>query len=151
MHRFEVWAPPAKKMAVEADGARLAMQGPDEHGWWKADVRAAGPGTNYGFVIDDDERAYPDPRSEWQPDGVHGLSCVYDQGAFVWGDAGFRAVPLAGAIVYELHIGTFTQEGTLDAAIEKLEVLKELGITHVELMPVAARLGLRRRGVVCGA
>ncbi len=141
MHRFEVWAPPAKKMAVEAGGARVAMQGPDEHGWWKADVAAAGPGTDYGFVIDDDDRAYPDPRSQWQPDGVHGLSRVYDPGAFLWTDAGFQAVPLASAIVYELHIGTFTQQGTLDAAIEKLDALKELGITHVELMPVAAFVG----------
>jgi maltooligosyltrehalose trehalohydrolase len=141
MHRFEVWAPPAKKMAVEADGVRIAMQGPDPRGWWKADVPSAGPGTNYGFVIDDDERVYPDPRSQGQPDGVHGLSRVYDQGAFAWSDAGFQATPLASAIVYELHIGTFTQEGTLDAAVEKLDALKELGINYVQLMPVAAFAG----------
>ncbi|UWZ86557.1 malto-oligosyltrehalose trehalohydrolase [Occallatibacter riparius] len=141
MHRFKVWAPLANKMLVEADGVRAAMQGPDKHGWWTADVEAAGPGTKYGFVIDDDARAYPDPRSLWQPDGVHGLSRVYDQHAFAWSDAGFEAPPLASAIVYELHIGTFTQEGTLDAAIGKLDALKELGITHVELMPVNAFAG----------
>jgi maltooligosyltrehalose trehalohydrolase len=126
---------------VEAGGARYAMQGPDEHGWWRADRSAAGPGTDYGFVIDEDEKVYPDPRSQWQPGGVHGLSRVYDQSAFAWSDAGFRAAPLASAIVYELHLGTFTQEGTLDAAIDKLDALMELGITHVELMPVASFAG----------
>jgi maltooligosyltrehalose trehalohydrolase len=141
MHRFEVWAPQAKKVAVEAGGVRTAMQGPDERGWWKADVAAAGAGTDYGFVLDDGEKSYPDPRSQWQPKGVHGLSRVYDQGAFAWSDGGFQAVPLGSAIVYELHIGTFTQQGTLDAAIENLDALKELGITHVELLPVAAFAG----------
>ncbi|HEY3706665.1 MAG TPA: malto-oligosyltrehalose trehalohydrolase [Terracidiphilus sp.] len=138
MHRFKVWAPLVGKLEVEAGGVRAAMQGPDEHGWWVADVEAAGPGSDYGFVIGEDEKAYPDPRSQWQPNGVHGLSRVYDQSAFGWTDAGFQAKPLASAVMYELHIGTFTQEGTLDAAIEKLDALKELGITHVELMPVNA-------------
>ena len=73
--------------------------------------------------------------------GVHGLSRVYDQGAFAWTDTQFQAPPLASAVVYELHIGTFTREGTLDAAIEKLDYLVDLGITHVELMPVAAFAG----------
>jgi maltooligosyltrehalose trehalohydrolase len=123
-------------MVVEADGARIAMQGPDEHGWWRGDVPEAGPGTNYGFAIDNDARAYPDPRSQSQPEGVHGLSRVYNQGAFVWRDAGFQAAPLTSAIIYELHLGTFTPGGTLDSAIEKLDALRELGITHVELMPV---------------
>jgi maltooligosyltrehalose trehalohydrolase len=141
MHRFEIWAPLAKKMAVVAGGTRAAMNGPDEHGWWRADVDAAGPGTDYGFAIDEDQKAYPDPRSQWQPDGVHGLSRVYAQGGFAWTDAEFQAASLASAIVYELHIGTFTQEGALDAAVGKLDALKELGITHVELMPVAAFAG----------
>jgi maltooligosyltrehalose trehalohydrolase len=141
MHRFEVWAPLAKQLAVEAGGVRASMQGPDEHGWWRADIASAAPGTDYGFVIDDDDRAYPDPRSQWQPCGVHGFSRVYDQNAFAWTHAGFQAVPLARAIIYELHIGTFTQDGTLDAAIEKLHHLKDLGITHVELLPLAAFAG----------
>ncbi len=141
MHVFRVWAPFAKKMMVEAAGVRTAMQGPDERGWWSAAVPSAGPGTDYGFVIDDEEKAYPDPRSLWQPKGVHGLSRVYDESAFVWTDAGFQAPPLADSILYELHVGTFTPEGTLDSAIEKLDALKDLGITHVELMPVAAFAG----------
>src|SRR5690242_10174612 len=138
MHRFEVWAPLAKKMAVLADGVCHQLDGPDEMGWWRADVESAGPGSEYGFLVNDDAKAYPDPRSLFQPDGVHALSRVYDQSAFAWTDAEFRALPLASAIVYELHIGTFTPGGTLDSAIEKLDALKELGVTHVELMPVAA-------------
>ena len=95
-------------------------------------------GPNYGFLVDDDARIYPDPRSAWQPNGVHGFSRVYDQSKFVWGDAQFQAPPLSGGIVYELHVGTFTSLGTFDAAIEKLDYLVQLGVTHVELMPVAA-------------
>jgi len=141
MRVFRVWAPLAKKMAVEAGDVRTAMEGPDEQGWWSADVPSAGPGTDYGFVIDDDERAYPDPRSQWQPNGVHALSRVYDQAGFAWTDPGFQAPPLAEGIVYESHVGTFTAEGTLDSAIEKLDALKDLGITHVELMPLASFAG----------
>ncbi len=115
------------------------MQGPDDRGdWWCCQVENAGPGTDYGYLLDDDPKCYPDPRSEWQPNGVHGLSRIYDQAAFEWSDARFQAPPLASAIVYELHIGTFTPEGTLDAAAGKVAYLVELGVTHVELMPVAA-------------
>ena len=113
------------------------MNGPDEQGWWRVNAGFAGPETNYGFMVDGSERAYPDPRSLWQPDGVHGLSRVYDQSAFQWQHAGFQPPPLASAIVYELHLGTFTPEGTLDAAAARLAYLRHLGITHVELMPVA--------------
>ena len=141
MYEFKVWAPLASRVRVEADGAVEEMSGPDEQGWWRAAVSAAKAGTNYGFLLEDDERAYPDPRSYWQPDGVHALSRVYDQNAFRWSDAGFRPVPLASAIVYEMHVGTFTSEGTLDAAIGRLDKLVELGITHVELLPVAAFSG----------
>src|ERR1700676_1975580 len=141
MRTFEVWAPLAKTMAVQVVGSRFPMDGPDEHGWWRVDVRDAGPGSDYGFLVGDDPRLYPDPRSLWQPDGVHALSRVYDHHAFQWSDAGFKAVPLASAIVYEVHIGTFTPQATFDSAIEKLNALKSLGITHIELMPVASFAG----------
>jgi maltooligosyltrehalose trehalohydrolase len=141
MHRFEIWAPAAEKMAVRVDGVTLPMDGPDEHGWWRLDVEAAGPGTDYCFLIDADETCYPDPRSRSQPHGVHGTSRLYDQIAFAWSDAGFQAPPLASGVIYELHVGTFTPEGTLDAAIDRLAYLTDLGITHVELMPVAAFAG----------
>jgi maltooligosyltrehalose trehalohydrolase len=114
------------------------MSGPSQRGWWDVSVESAGAGTDYGFVIDDDPKIYPDPRSQWQPNGVHGMSRVYDQAAFQWSDTGWEALPLARAVVYELHIGTFTTEGTFDAAIERLEYLVDLGITHLELMPVGA-------------
>jgi maltooligosyltrehalose trehalohydrolase len=141
MHRFEVWAPLPKKVAVRVNDVNLAMHGPDEQGWWRLDVDQADAGADYCYLIDDDDKCYPDPRSQWQPHGVHGMSRVYGQDLFAWGDAKFRASPLASAIVYEMHIGTFTHEGTLDAAIGRLDYLANLGISHVELMPVASFAG----------
>ena len=138
MHRFEIWAPSAKHMAVSAGGDVYPMKSPDGAGWWRLEVESAGPGTDYGFLIDDDPKPYPDPRSQWQPAGVHQLSRVYDHSTFRWTDAGFQPLPLPSAIIYELHIGTFTPEGTFDSAISKLDYLRQLGVTHVELMPVAA-------------
>ena len=138
MHRFQIWAPFAKQLAVSANGSAHAMNGPDEDGWWSLECSDAGPGTDYGFLVNGEPKLYPDPRSQWQPNGVHGLSRVYDQNAFAWTDVEFKAQPLASAVVYEMHIGTFTPEGTFDAAIAKLDYLVALGITHIELMPVAA-------------
>jgi maltooligosyltrehalose trehalohydrolase len=138
MHRFEVWAPLPKKISLRVNRSTLPMTGPDDQGWWRLDVVDAGPGNDYCYLIDRDKTCYPDPRSLWQPDGVHGMSRVYDQYSFSWTDAGFQAPPLASAVIYELHIGTFTEKGTLDAAIGRLDYIVELGITHVELMPVAS-------------
>jgi maltooligosyltrehalose trehalohydrolase len=131
---------------VKIGDVTYPMRGPSERGWWSVAVEQAGPGTDYGFVMDDDATAWPDPRSQWQPHGVHGLSRVYDQMAFVWRDAGWEAPPLEHAVIYELHVGTFTPKGTFDSAIERLDYLVELGITHVELMPVAAFPGERGWG-----
>jgi len=141
MHRFEIWAPLPKKVAVRVNSTALPMQGPDEHGWWRLDVDEAGAGADYGYLVDDETLCIPDPRSQWQPDGVHGLSRLYDQDSFAWNDATFQSPPLASGIIYELHIGTFTSAGTLDAAIDKLDHLVSLGVTHVELLPVAAFSG----------
>lgn len=146
MHRFEIWAPSAKRLAVSADGAVYPMNGPDDAGWWGVDVESAGPGSDYGFLIDNDPKPYPDPRSQWQPAGVHQLSRVYDHSAFHWTDAHFQPCPLPSAIIYELHIGTFTPEGTFDSALSKLDYLRQLGVTHVELMPVAAFDGVHGWG-----
>ena len=138
MHLFKVWAPLATSLSLQFNGKPHPMSGPDDEGWWNLAVEVAGHGTDYGFLIDKDSNVVPDPRSLWQPHGVHNLSRVYDQCAFRWSDQGFNAPPLASAIIYELHLGTFTPEGTLDSAIAKLNYLRELGITHVELMPIAA-------------
>jgi maltooligosyltrehalose trehalohydrolase len=151
MHTFTVWAPRAKSLAVEIGGTRYPMQ-PMEHmkqgarGWWSATVAAAGPGTDYAFVVNGEEPAVPDPRSQWQPQGIHGPSRLYDHTAFHWTDGSWQAPPLASGIIYEAHVGTFTAQGTLDAAIEKLDYLKQLGITHVELMPLATGPGTRGWG-----
>ena len=123
-----------------------AMEGPDERGRWKATVEDAGPGSDYGFLLDGDPTVYPDPRSAWQPNGVHGRSRVYDQAAYRWHDESWQAPPLASSIQYEMHVGTFTPGGTLASAIERLDYLAELGVTHVELMPVPAFAGDRGWG-----
>jgi maltooligosyltrehalose trehalohydrolase len=146
MHVFEVWAPKAEKLAVRVDGRTSRMSGPDRQGWWQVELADAGHGSSYAFLIDDDEKCYPDPRSRWQPEGVHGPSRLYDQNAFLWQDSAFQAPPLSCAIIYELHVGTFTPDGTLDSAIQRLKYLLELGITHIELMPVASFEGVHGWG-----
>jgi maltooligosyltrehalose trehalohydrolase len=118
---------------VLGDAHAMTAQG---GGWWAADVEGAGHGTDYAFLVDEDLQPYPDPRSLWQPYGVHGASRVMDHARFGWADAGWVPPPLGTGVIYELHIGTFTPEGTFAAAVRNLAALKELGITHVELMPV---------------
>lgn len=132
-----VWAPFAKQLELDAAGRRVAMSR-DADGWWTCDDELPA-GTDYWFVVDGDR--LPDPRSPWQPSGVHGPSRTFDHREFPWTDAAFQARPLASAVIYELHIGTFTPAGTFDSAIEKLDHLVDLGVTHVELMPVAEFLG----------
>jgi maltooligosyltrehalose trehalohydrolase len=114
--------------------------------WWAVMVEAAHAGSRYGFLLDDDEKPLPDPRSERQPEGVHALSEVVDHSAFRWSDAGWRPPTLGSAVIYELHAGTFTPEGTLDAAIGKLEYLRDLGITYISVMPLASAEGNRGWG-----
>src|SRR5579875_2835452 len=147
MHEFRIWAPRAQKMRLQLNGGELLpMQGPQERGWWKLCVDAAGPGDDYAYFIDDDEIAYPDPRSTWQPKGVHAASRVYNQAAFKWTDKTWHTPPLSSSIIYELHIGTFSPEGTFDSAIPYLDHLVDLGITHVELMPINEFAGNRGWG-----
>jgi maltooligosyltrehalose trehalohydrolase len=107
-----------------------------ERGWWHTDIETAEHGTDYAFLLDEDQRPYPDPRSPWQPYGVHDASRVVDHARYQWQHEGFTAPPLSRAVIYELHTGTFTPEGTFAAAETKLAALRDLGITHVELMPV---------------
>ena len=143
MRTLKVWAPKARKLEVVCRAGRAKMAR-TQNDWWTADVELR-PGDDYAFSINDNEpRA--DPRSEWQPNGVHGWSRIVDQSAYRWTDDGWNPSQLAKATIYELHIGTFTAAGTFEAAIERLEYLAGLGITHVELMPVAEFSGDRGWG-----
>ncbi len=145
MHLFEVWAPNARTIDVKIGDEKFAMAS-NVRGWWSAKVQSAGPGTEYGFVIDGAEPALPDPRTRWQPNGVHNASCVVDDAAFAWNDHDWQAAPLSSALIYELHVGTFTPEGTYRGAEAHLDYLKALGVTHLELMPVANFSGRRGWG-----
>jgi malto-oligosyltrehalose trehalohydrolase len=135
MTTFTVWAPAADRVDVEAAGERHPMTRDSRPGWWRSTV--PGDVTDYAYSLDG-SRPLPDPRSPRQPFGINGLSRGYDHGTFRWTDGGWRGVPLAGAVIYELHTGTFTTDGTLDAAIGRLGHLVDLGVDLVELMPVAA-------------
>jgi maltooligosyltrehalose trehalohydrolase len=145
MTTFQVWAPEAQEVEIELNGKqRLPMQRA-EGGWWRIDVAEAGIRTDYAFSIDGKE-PFPDPRSAWQPEGVHGASRVVDHADFPWTDQRWQPRPLGSSVIYELHIGTFTPGGTFGTAIEKLDHLVDLGITHVEIMPVAEFSGSRGWG-----
>ncbi len=146
MHKFGIWAPRAQKMALRWRGQTLPMTGPNKRGWWNLRVEEAQCGDEYAFLIDDDATPYPDPRSLRQEHGVHGPSQLYDHSKFEWHDQLWRGSPRSGAVLYELHIGTFSEEGTFDGAIKHLDYLAELGITHVEPMPVAEFAGNRGWG-----
>jgi maltooligosyltrehalose trehalohydrolase len=141
MTAFNLWAPLAQKVTLLADGVHYPMS-PVDGGGWTAQANA----TDYGFLLDDDETPLPDPRSRRQPGTVHGLSRVFDAGEFVWSDADWKGRQLAGGTIYELHIGTFTTEGTLDSAIDKLDHLVSLGVAFVELLPVNAFNGTHNWG-----
>jgi maltooligosyltrehalose trehalohydrolase len=134
MHIFEVWAPKARTLSVVVNGTSTAMQNA-EGGWWSAPVENVKAGDDYAFCIDGGQ-PIPDPRSPYQPKGVHGFSRLLDHRSFAWTDTHWQARPLGSGIIYELHIGTFTAEGTFMSAIQRLDYLIELGITHVEMMPV---------------
>jgi len=146
MHKFGIWAPRAKKMSVKVNDQVLPMLGPNKRGWWMLEVETAACGTNYAYLIDDDPTPYPDPRSHRQPDGVHGMSQLCDHSLFEWHDQLWRGSPKTGSVVYEMHIGTFSKEGTFDGAIQHLDYLADLGVTHLEVMPVAAFAGDRGWG-----
>ncbi|ROP26620.1 malto-oligosyltrehalose trehalohydrolase [Pseudokineococcus lusitanus] len=144
MHDFSVWAPDAARVEVLLPAAGAAADDAPRveavragGGWWSASVADAGHGTDYAFSLDGGP-ARPDPRSAWLPQGPDGPSRVFDAAAFAWTDEGWAGVDGRGAVFYELHVGTFTAEGTLDAAVGRLDHLVDLGVQVVELLPVAA-------------
>ncbi len=138
-----VWAPRARRVDVVVGDDRVALAGPDAVGWFRGDPLP--PGTDYGFSLDGGP-VRADPRSPWQPHGSAGRSRTVDHGSFRWADDSWHGSPLAGSVLYELHVGTFTPVGTFDAAIAHLDELAELGVTTIELMPVAEFTGRRGWG-----
>ncbi|MEO7271528.1 MAG: malto-oligosyltrehalose trehalohydrolase, partial [Vicinamibacterales bacterium] len=138
-----MWAPRASSLVLEVNGESVSMHGgPD--GWWSAD-RQMRPGDLYGFVVNG-SGPFPDPRSVRQPSGVHGLSEVIDHTSYAWSEMRWQAPPLSEGVIYELHLGTFSEAGTFLGAIDKLPHLASLGVTHVELMPIAEFPGDRGWG-----
>lgn len=142
---FSLWAPRQTRLGLEIKGepALIPMQ-PRDGGWFEACVPARA-GCLYRFVLEDGQPV-PDPASRFQPDDVHGFSEVIDADAHPWADAGWRGRPWHEAVIYEMHIGTFTPEGTFAAAAGKLEHLATLGVTAIEVMPVADFPGKRSWG-----
>lgn len=159
--RFTVWAPSAERVTlVLDDGTRrvdLAPLGVDHPGstappgtagvggYHTVEVEGLPEGTRYRLSLDGDE-PLPDPVSRWQPDGVHGPSALFDPGCHRWEDAGFAAPPLERSVFYELHVGTFSAAGTLAGVARHLDHLVDLGVTTVELMPLAQFPGARNWG-----
>ena len=134
---IDVWAPHAERVELDTGDRVLPMLRATRPGWWHIPLGPVGPASSYAFRLDGGPPR-PDPRSRRQPHGVHAPSALDDPAAFPWTDSLWTGRPLRGAVIYELHIGTFTTEGTLDSAIAKLDHLEALGIDFVELMPVAA-------------
>jgi maltooligosyltrehalose trehalohydrolase len=144
---FRVWAPEAERVELVLDGGEcraLAMR-KDPDGVFELTVPGARPGTRYRYRIDG-RGPFPDPASRFQPDGIHGPSEVIDAGAFAWTDSGWKGPDRDRLVIYELHVGTFTDEGTFASAAKKLPELAELGATAVELMPLADFPGARGWG-----
>ena len=134
--QYAVWAPHADRVDVVCGGTPRRMAAGERPGWWVAPVEPGDDG-RYAFSLDGGDPR-PDPRSLAQPDGVHAASALLDLTAYDWGDADWSGRSLEGSVLYELHVGTFTAEGTFAAAIERLDHLVDLGVTTVTLMPVAA-------------
>ncbi|HYZ15992.1 MAG TPA: malto-oligosyltrehalose trehalohydrolase [Candidatus Acidoferrum sp.] len=142
---FRLWAPSRERVDVLVDGRSHAMER-HANGWFERVVEAARPGTRYAFTFPGVDLRVPDPASRFQPDGVHAPSAVIDPAAYVWRESGWRGRPWHEISLYELHIGTFTPEGTYRAAAARLDAIAELGVTAIELMPLAQPAGVRNWG-----
>lgn len=144
---FIVWAPLLKKVELKivSPEERLLPMRRDEQGYWRATVEGLGRDALYLYRLDSDKER-PDPASSSQPSGVHGPSQVVDHRAFPWEDGSWKGLPLAQMLVYEIHVGAFTPEGTFDAAAARLDDLKDLGVNTVLIMPVAQCPGRRNWG-----
>lgn len=139
--RFKLWAPQCKSIQLRIKGRRklLEMEARDD-GWHRLVVDGVGAGARYGFVLPDGTEI-PDPASRYQPDDLHGLSEVVDPGAYAWADGQWSGRPWEEAVIYELHIGSFTKAGTFRAAMDKLDHLVDLGVSALQIMPLADFFG----------
>lgn len=144
MNRRSVWAPSAASVAMVTENLRVEMRR-TSGGWWHAELSPELSRADYAFSLDGGA-PLPDPRSPYQPNGVHGFSRPVDHSAFEWRHDRWQPGPLSSAIIYEGHIGTFTPAGTFDAAAERFGYLRDLGVTHIEVMPVAEFSGARGWG-----
>ena len=144
---FSVWAPGKQRVAVHLFGPsdRIIPMAKDEYGYHEVQVSGIELQSRYVYRLDD-SKEYPDPASRFQPEGVHRPSAIVDLAAFPWTDAGWKAASLEKSVFYELHVGTFSQAGTLDGVIPLLPELVDLGVTTVELMPLAQFPGSRNWG-----
>ena len=144
---FLVWAPLRRKveLVLATPAETLYPMTKDTFGYWRATL-PVGPGTRYGFRLDDDIDTFPDPASLSQPDGVHALSQVLDVHAFPWNDGGWKGLPLSNRIIYELHTGAFSPTHDFEGIIQQLDYLHELGVNTIELMPLAQFPGTRGWG-----
>ncbi|HEY1021688.1 MAG TPA: alpha-amylase family glycosyl hydrolase, partial [Flavisolibacter sp.] len=144
---FRVWAPEKKTMHlhVVAPYDKIFPMQKDEWGFFTVTVENPGATLRYYYQLEEGQE-YPDPASQFQPEGVHGPSETVDHDAFVWQDSAWKGQPLEETILYELHVGTYTPEGTFEAIIPRLDALKETGINAIELMPVAQFPGSRNWG-----
>lgn len=145
--RFRVWSPLSISVAVLLKSPaehRIPMH-QDAEGLWEITVEDLSPGVRYLYLLNNGS-AWPDPASRFQPEGVHGPSEVIDLAAFFWDDGKWQGIPLRDLIIYEIQVGTFTDDGTFEAIIPRLDYFKELGITAIELMPVAQFPGSRNWG-----
>ena len=134
---FRVWAPERRTVSVCIEGGAEYALRKEEHGYHSGHVPGVPAGMRYRFRLDNGDALYPDPASRFQPDGPHGSSEIIDPRTFPWADAAWKGVRLPGQVLYEMHAGTFTPEGTWAAAAHHLQQLKEIGITVIEIMPLA--------------
>jgi malto-oligosyltrehalose trehalohydrolase len=143
--RFRLWAPKHSSIGLEIEGSDIAPMRALADGWHELVSERAGPGSRYRFVLPDGLRV-PDPASRFQPQDVHGPSEVIDPAAYEWRHSDWRGRPFHEAVIYELHVGSFTPEGTFAAARQKLDHLVALGVTAIQLMPLADFPGCRNWG-----
>ncbi len=140
---FRVWAPKAQHVEVvleesaEKNAKRTFHPLQAEDGGYFSGSAEAGAGVYYRFRVDNAEHFHPDPASRFQPDGPHGSSCIIDPKDFQWTNGAWPGLKMKGQVIYEMHIGTFTAEGTWRAAMEQLPELARIGITVIEMMPIA--------------